>query len=146
MRDYREQNARGGRRVVHVFVTARGEGDEQQRVEREAAAFGDLLQKDVADSYFSHTRKVLALYEWLARRCGRARWLLKGDDDVFVNVRVLLRDLQSLEADQDEGALYSTRGCAICTCSYVAYSDKVLYCSSVSTPLFLAIHLSSKLT
>ena len=111
MRDYREQNnVRGGRRVAHVFVMARGEGDEQQRVEREAAAFGDVLQKDVADSYFSHTCKVLALYEWLARRCGRARWLLKGDDDVFVNVRVLLRDLQTLEAERDEGSLYSTSG------------------------------------
>ncbi|NXM51582.1 B3GT4 galactosyltransferase, partial [Gymnorhina tibicen] len=46
---------------------------------------GDILQGDFGDSYGNLTRKTLLLLRWARACCGGAAFLLKADDDVFVN-------------------------------------------------------------
>lgn len=60
----------------------------QRRVEREHRQYADLVQVDVVDSYSNLTRKSVALLHWVATFCPCARFVLKSDDDVYVNTAV----------------------------------------------------------
>ncbi|NXD89012.1 B3GT4 galactosyltransferase, partial [Halcyon senegalensis] len=53
----------------------------------------DLLQGPFADTYANLTRKTLLLLRWALARCPAAPFLLKADDDVFVNLPALTRYL-----------------------------------------------------
>ncbi|NWH55678.1 B3GT4 galactosyltransferase, partial [Fregata magnificens] len=56
----------------------------------------DLLQGSFADAYANLTRKTLLALRWAAARCPAAPFLLKADDDVFVNLPALTNYLASL--------------------------------------------------
>ncbi|KAG8147715.1 hypothetical protein E2320_022623 [Naja naja] len=93
----------GGARVagghsVHTVFTVGLPGDvaQQAALEREAAEHGDLLQARFADTYRNLTLKTLAMLGWATTRCPTARFLLKADDDMFLNLPALVRHLQQL--------------------------------------------------
>ncbi|NXH38453.1 B3G5B glucosaminyltransferase, partial [Dicaeum eximium] len=52
----------------------------------ESRQHGDILQGDFADTYGNLSRKTLLLLRWARACCAPAPFLLKADDDVFVNV------------------------------------------------------------
>ncbi|NXS01802.1 B3GT4 galactosyltransferase, partial [Oxylabes madagascariensis] len=52
----------------------------------ESRQHGDILLGDFADTYGNLSRKTLLLLRWARACCQRAPFLLKADDDVFVNV------------------------------------------------------------
>lgn len=62
----------------------------------EASLHGDLLQWDYRDTFFNLTLKDVLFLEWRAERCPSARFVFKGDDDVFVNTRNMLNFLSGL--------------------------------------------------
>ncbi|MCI4393917.1 hypothetical protein PGIGA_G00162930 [Pangasianodon gigas] len=62
----------------------------------EASLHGDLLQWDYRDTFFNLTLKDVLFLEWMAERCPSARFIFKGDDDVFVNTRSILNFLSGL--------------------------------------------------
>uniref|UniRef100_A0A8B9PDZ1 Hexosyltransferase n=1 Tax=Apteryx owenii TaxID=8824 RepID=A0A8B9PDZ1_APTOW len=62
----------------------------------EARRHGDLLQGPFADTYRNLTRKTLLLLSWAAARCPGARFVLKADDDAYVNVPALVTHLGAL--------------------------------------------------
>ena len=79
-----------GLRVVYVVGRAPGrDGD----VSVEARRHGDVVQADFADSYANLGVKSLAALRWAAERAACARFVVKSDDDVFVNAPLLSRDL-----------------------------------------------------
>ena len=90
--------ARGGRwpgkhlaaSVVLVFLlgTPPNEIDLQQ-VKDEVSEFGDLLVADFRDSYQNLTLKVLRGLRWVLDNCPQAKFILKADDDTFVNLPLL---------------------------------------------------------
>ncbi|NWH17117.1 B3GT4 galactosyltransferase, partial [Grus americana] len=69
---------------------------EQTALVAEAARHGDLLQGAFADTYANLTRKTLFLLHWATSRCPAVPFLLKADDDVFVNLPALTNYLASL--------------------------------------------------
>ncbi|KAL8213603.1 UNVERIFIED_CONTAM: hypothetical protein K2H54_067388 [Gekko kuhli] len=71
-------------------------GAQQAALAAEAARHGDVLQGRFADTYANLTRKTLALLGWAASRCPAARFVLKADDDVFVNLPALAAHLAAL--------------------------------------------------
>uniref|UniRef100_A0A8C6VC36 Hexosyltransferase n=1 Tax=Naja naja TaxID=35670 RepID=A0A8C6VC36_NAJNA len=80
----------GGHSVQTVFtVGLPGDVARQAALEREAAEHGDLLQGRFADTYANLTLKTLAMLGWATTRCPTARFLLKADDDVFLNLPAL---------------------------------------------------------
>ncbi|NXW68576.1 B3GT4 galactosyltransferase, partial [Hirundo rustica] len=58
----------------------------QRSLLAESRRHGDILQGDFADSYANLTLKTLLLLRWARSCCAGAPFLLKADDDVFVNV------------------------------------------------------------
>ncbi|NWS79246.1 B3GT4 galactosyltransferase, partial [Crotophaga sulcirostris] len=69
---------------------------ERAALRAEALRHGDVLQGAFPDAYANLTLKTLLLLRWAASRCGAARFVLKADDDVFVNVPALTRYLAAL--------------------------------------------------
>ncbi|KAG7283571.1 hypothetical protein CRUP_026498 [Coryphaenoides rupestris] len=62
----------------------------------EAELHRDLLQWDYRDSFFNLTLKETLFLEWFSQHCSHANYVLKGDDDVFVNTWQIIRYLELL--------------------------------------------------
>ncbi|KAM9857536.1 N-acetyllactosaminide beta-1,3-N-acetylglucosaminyltransferase 2a [Aulostomus maculatus] len=63
---------------------------------QEAELHGDLLQWDYRDTFFNLTLKEVLFLEWFSQRCPHAQFVLKGDDDVFVNTLRIIDLLEGL--------------------------------------------------
>lgn len=100
----------GNRTVVTVFLLGSSSPsdhlpDLQGILGREAELHRDLLQWDYRDTVFNLTLKDVLFLDWFSQNCPHARFVLKGDDDVFVNTLGVLRFLEELPEDQ-EGDLF----------------------------------------
>ncbi|KAI5089856.1 N-acetyllactosaminide beta-1,3-N-acetylglucosaminyltransferase 2 precursor [Silurus meridionalis] len=94
------------RRVVTVFLLGKTtESDYFPNVSEmlhfEASLHGDLLQWDYRDTFFNLTLKDVLFHDWIADNCPSARFIFKGDDDVFVNTRSILNFLGGLSATKE---------------------------------------------
>lgn len=94
-----------GIRVVFVMgrTSDAGGGDVQRALEFEAAQYGDIVQEDFRDTYRNLTYKGVAALRWISRYCLHARYVLKTDDDIFVNTFNLLRHLRRLDRIRGTG-------------------------------------------
>lgn len=79
----------------------------QERIKVESHKFNDILQIDMIDHYFNLTLKDVGLLNWLNKDhdC-RADFVLKVDDDIFVNVRNLISSMKPLHPP--EKSLYGS--------------------------------------
>ncbi|KAF3688137.1 N-acetyllactosaminide beta-1,3-N-acetylglucosaminyltransferase 2 [Channa argus] len=89
------------RTVVTVFLlgnTFSGDHfpDLLQMVGHEAVLHQDLLQWDYRDTFFNLTLKEVLFLEWFSKHCPQAQYVLKGDDDVFVNTLRIIDYLEGL--------------------------------------------------
>jgi len=75
----------------------------QHALELESNRYGDIVQKDFIDSYKNLTHKSISGLRWIDERCSHARWVLKIDDDVFLNGFNLIRHLQRYDLLEIEG-------------------------------------------
>ena len=82
-------------RTKHVFLLGKGKEDFQWRIEKENAYFGDILQGNFMDTYRNLTLKTIMGYTWFRDECPKARFLVKSDDDVFVNTKAMLNYAES---------------------------------------------------
>ena len=81
-----------GVRVVFVMGTATGS---HNTVAYENSLYGDIVQKDFKDTYHNLTHKTVAGLSWVSTYCTKATFVLKSDDDIFVNMFALLKHLQA---------------------------------------------------
>ncbi|XP_040197988.1 beta-1,3-galactosyltransferase 2-like [Rana temporaria] len=65
----------------------------QRKLEEESEAFGDIVQQDFMDTYYNLTLKTLMGMEWVVKFCPTASYVLKIDDDMFLNVDYLVHQL-----------------------------------------------------
>lgn len=90
------------RTVATVFLMGQAASEDhfpdlREMLRFESSQHGDLLQWDYRDSFFNLTVKEVLFLDWLHARCPAARFIFKGDDDVFVNTRRILDFLGGLE-------------------------------------------------
>lgn len=79
------------------FVIGRTNDEQvQQKVKQESDEYGDILQIDVVDKYVDLSTKVASLLNWVNHYCQQVDYVLKADDDVYVNVHNLATVLHSL--------------------------------------------------
>lgn len=62
----------------------------------EAELHKDILQWDYRDTFFNLTLKEVLFLEWFSQSCPHAHFILKGDDDVFVNTLQIINLLAGL--------------------------------------------------
>lgn len=62
-------------------------------VELESELYGDVVQGDILDTYANLSRKVLLGLHWVSSFCPDAQYILKADEDTFVNLPKLLQVL-----------------------------------------------------
>nr|KAG5705853.1 hypothetical protein BaRGS_030743 [Batillaria attramentaria] len=60
--------------------------------------YGDIVMHDFVDSYSNLTLKTMSGLRWAVRICGHARFFLKADDDMWINIPSLLNTLNREEA------------------------------------------------
>ncbi|XP_068140863.1 uncharacterized protein [Drosophila tropicalis] len=95
----------GTRRDIGMaFVLGRGTNDTiNKALTQENYMYGDLIRGSFIDSYNNLTLKTLSSLEWADRHCSRAKYILKTDDDMFINVPKLLK---FLDQHKDKRVIY----------------------------------------
>ena len=68
--------------------------NQQAMLEKESRQHGDIVQEDFVDSYRNLTLKSVAMLKWVNLHCSSATFVLKSDDDMYVNVTNLLSALR----------------------------------------------------
>ncbi|KAH9495783.1 hypothetical protein Btru_013310 [Bulinus truncatus] len=61
----------------------------ESRVRQEMNMFDDIVQFDLSDSYANLTRKLILAFDWLIKSCHKTQFILKADQDVFVNIPLM---------------------------------------------------------
>lgn len=82
-----------GFRVQTLFLLGEPTGQHVPDLASESAAHKDILQAAFQDSYRNLTLKTLSGLNWVRKYCPGARYILKTDDDVYVNVPELVSEL-----------------------------------------------------
>ncbi|KAL3857932.1 hypothetical protein ACJMK2_012557 [Sinanodonta woodiana] len=62
----------------------------QERLQKENDQHGDIVQGDFIDDYHNLTHKGVMGFKWIIENCNNAKYVIKIDDDVFVNVFYLI--------------------------------------------------------
>ncbi|XP_037697748.1 acetylgalactosaminyl-O-glycosyl-glycoprotein beta-1,3-N-acetylglucosaminyltransferase [Choloepus didactylus] len=106
-RTWGQERSYRGLRVRRVFLLGAPAPEDAERAERlnalvglEAREHRDVLQWAFTDTFLNLTLKHVHLLDWLATRCPQARFLLSGDDDVFVHTSNVLRFLAAQPPDR----------------------------------------------
>ncbi|KAI8125050.1 3-galactosyltransferase 5, Beta-1 [Lucilia cuprina] len=67
---------------------------------QENMIYGDLIRGHFIDSYNNLTLKTLSSLEWVDQNCPKVKYILKTDDDMFINVPKLLQFLDAHAKDK----------------------------------------------
>ncbi|ELT96381.1 hypothetical protein CAPTEDRAFT_184731 [Capitella teleta] len=76
--------------LVFVFG-AHPDKRENDRVLVESSDYGDIIQGDFHESYRNMTLKSLLGLKWVHEYCPSAKYIIKSDDDMVVNIPTLLK-------------------------------------------------------
>ncbi|XP_044760642.1 beta-1,3-galactosyltransferase 5-like [Coccinella septempunctata] len=67
----------------------------QKRIHRENKIYKDLIQGSFIDSYKNLTYKHVMLFKYVIYHCEQAKYVLKTDDDIFINVEAVVSFLET---------------------------------------------------
>ena len=90
------------------------------QLQEESKIYRDIVQVSVDDSYYSLTEKSVSLLHWAHNFCHRATFVLKIDDDIYLNAFNLQRVVQDLLSSSSSDnktiriGLYGKRNCDEC--------------------------------
>lgn len=93
---------KGGARIV-FFLGSSSSSSIQTMVRREWKDHNDLVQEDFVDSYYNLSTKTISMLKWVSNNCNKVKYVLKTDDDIYVNAPALF---QRLETFNDTIAIY----------------------------------------
>ncbi|XP_005101679.1 uncharacterized protein LOC101848981 [Aplysia californica] len=80
--------------IAYVFLVGRTTSPNfQNKLNREHEQYGDIVQGDFMDKPENATRKGIMGMEWAIQYCKSAKFIMKIDEDVFVDSDKLLRGL-----------------------------------------------------
>ena len=71
----------------------------QTQIRAEAETEKDIVQYDFLDAYHNLSYKAIGGLRWISSHCGRAQFVLKTDDDTFVNMFTFVDNLRTLSTD-----------------------------------------------
>ncbi|KAH8271104.1 hypothetical protein KR018_011898, partial [Drosophila ironensis] len=84
-----------------AFVLGRSSSEHDiKSLDRENLMYADMIRGNSIDSYRNLTLKTISLLEWAHRHCPYAKYVLKTNDDVFINVPRLLSFIDKNKANR----------------------------------------------
>lgn len=90
------QVGKGG--LVHrVFLLGKIGEKLSESIKKESEMYDDIIMWDFMDTFFNLTLKDVLFWDWFTKTCQNARFVFKGDDDVFVRTPALLDYLEKQE-------------------------------------------------
>ena len=66
----------------------------QEHLEKEHEEYGDIIQESFIDTYSNLTVKSLMLLKWFTQSCNRTQYVMKTDDDMYINLVKLYEFVQ----------------------------------------------------
>ncbi len=66
-------------------------------VEAEKHLYDDLIVANFEDSYDNLTLKTMSTLEWVDTYCNQSQFILKTDDDMFINMPNLINFISKIE-------------------------------------------------
>ncbi|XP_044010403.1 beta-1,3-galactosyltransferase 1-like [Aphidius gifuensis] len=66
-------------------------------LKQESDKYGDIIQEPFIDSYYNLTIKVGMMLKWIKNNYPDTRYILKADDDVYIDIPNLLKNLSQHE-------------------------------------------------
>lgn len=75
-------------------------------LQEEANVYNDMVFGEFIDSYRNLTKKMVLGIEWAAEHCLQAKYVMKADEDSFVNVLELVQWLEEYHQTQGNKPLY----------------------------------------
>jgi hypothetical protein len=84
--------------LAHLFVVGSNDDDNNNGsssdfIQTEASTHNDILMIDTYDNYRNLVYKHLAIVNWMSQFCQNTTYVVKLDDDVYVNLKPLIRHL-----------------------------------------------------
>ncbi|GAB0095493.1 uncharacterized protein DMENIID0001_108850 [Sergentomyia squamirostris] len=86
--------------AVAFFLGATSDRATEEQLMSENTLFGDLIQGRFVDSYNNLTLKTISMLEWVETYCPQASFVLKTDDDMFINVPKLMEFTEKHRKDK----------------------------------------------
>lgn len=90
------------------FLGQTSDLDMELKIEKEANLHKDILQVDMIDDYYQMGKKDALLFNWIDTRCSGVDFILRVDDDVYVNIRNLATTL-ALQLSPFSNCIYGRR-------------------------------------
>ncbi|XP_078033491.1 beta-1,3-galactosyltransferase 1 isoform X1 [Augochlora pura] len=88
--------------VKVAFLLGQSDNDTLNNViADENQQYNDIIQERFYDTYNNLTLKSVMMLKWVTFNCKQAKYLMKTDDDMFVNIPILMKTLQSRPQSTD---------------------------------------------
>ena len=90
--------------MAMVFVVGHNQQmsqSEKRSLKREMALYGDVIQGNFLESYFNLTLKVQLLFDWTATHCSEWDFLVKTDDDMYLNLDLLAGYVSTIHSAEE---------------------------------------------
>ncbi|KAK3594771.1 hypothetical protein CHS0354_030710 [Potamilus streckersoni] len=82
----------------------------QERLQKENDENRDIVQGDFIDDYHNLTHKGVMGFKWISENCKNAKYVIKIDDDVFVNIFHLIETVLPVVETHPRHIFCHTRG------------------------------------
>ena len=80
--------------IAAVFILGRPEKkDDQIKINNEQLINGDIIEGDVLESHQNISQKSKIAMKWIHTHCSNTKYVLKTDDDIFINIFELLEHI-----------------------------------------------------
>lgn len=76
--------------IAMAFIVGQSLDGNETFIKNENALYEDVVIANFVDSYNNLTLKTISILEWVDNYCNQAKFVLKTDDDMFINIPKLL--------------------------------------------------------
>lgn len=90
----------GMKKVRLIFVMgmpSEANAAQETALKEESSLHNDIVQESFMDTYHNLSYKAIGAMRWIKEYCSHAKYVLKVDDDVFVNIFPLIKHFQDLD-------------------------------------------------
>lgn len=93
-------------KIKYVFVFGnKNDAGENAELLKESKEYHDIIQMDFHDTYANLTYKTISSFKWSKDFCSKAKYVMKTDDDMYVNTELLPLLLKAAPSEKFMGGM-----------------------------------------